>query len=63
MNSIYKIEIDLYPNNTEDVSMPFFWCLKSFSGNNWCTDNAGWDCSPQKAWEAAYDFYLKYKNE
>ena len=62
MNEIYKIEVHLYSNNNIDTSKPFFWCLRSNSGQEWCTETAGWEDSHVKAWEAAYNFYRKYKD-
>lgn len=58
--AIYKIEIFLSPDNTKDLQ-PFFWCLKANFGENWCTQNAGWEISPEAAWKKAYSFYKKYK--
>ena len=63
MKPIYKIEINLYPNNEIDSSKPFFWCIKSCCDNDWCIENAGWAPSHKTAWNAAYRFYLKYKQE
>lgn len=63
MKTIYKIEVSLYPNNDIDASKPFFWCLKSCTGADWCMENAGWEASHEDAWEAAYGFYQKYKCE
>lgn len=42
-------------------STPFFWCLKSYSGKDWCMENAGWESSHETAWKAAYLFFVKYK--
>ena len=61
MKAIYKIEVGLYPNNDINVFKPFFWCLRSNSGKDWCTETAGWEASPEEAWKAAYHFYEKYK--
>lgn len=62
MNTIYKIEIHLYPNNDIDNS-PYFWCLQANFGKDWCTENAGWEATHEEAWEAAYRFYKKYKSD
>lgn len=61
MKTIYKIEVSLYPNNNIDEFNPFFWCLKSYSGRDWCMENAGWEVSHKAAWETAYRFFVKYK--
>lgn len=61
MDKIYKIEVSLFPNNELNNSKPFFWVLKSNTGNDWCTENAGWESTPEEAWEAAYNFYRRYK--
>ena len=61
MKLIYKIEVDLYHNNIKNKSKPYFWCLKSYCGKNWCLDSSGWESSPQTAWNTAYEYYLKYK--
>jgi len=63
LKPVYKIEISLYSNNEIDVSKPFFWCLKSCLGDDWCIENAGWESSHEAAWKTAYHFYLKYKCE
>lgn len=62
MKTVYKIEIYLNSNNDIGVSEPFFWCLQSYSGKEWCTENAGWEASHESAWNAAYHFYKKYKS-
>ena len=61
MKTIYKIEVSLYSNNDMSDSTPFFWCLKSYSGKDWCMENAGWESSHETAWKAAYLFFVKYK--
>ena len=63
MGLIYKIEICLYPNNQYDSSKPFFWCIQSNAGKNWCTDCAGWEKSEKAAWDAAFSHYQKYKHK
>lgn len=63
MNIIYKIEVNLYPNNKKNESKPFFWCIKSCADKNWCLVTAGWESSHQAAWVSAYQFYLKYKKD
>lgn len=60
MKPIYKIEVNLYPNNDIEKSKPYFWILRSCAGNDWCTESAGWESTIDLAWKAAYDFYLKY---
>ena len=58
---MYKIEVYLYPNNTIDIAKPFFWCLRSCYGKEWCTETAGWESTHEKAWKEAYRFYKEYK--
>lgn len=53
------IEVHLYPNNDMDNSKPFFWCLQSCLGKDWCTEIAGWESSVELAWKAAYGFFQK----
>lgn len=63
MKLTYKIEVNLYPSNAQNKSKPFFWCIKSCSNDLWCLVTAGWESSPQAAWDSAYKFYLKYKKD
>lgn len=57
MRKIYMIEVHLYPNNDTEISKPFFWCLQSCLGKDWCTETAGWESSAELAWKAAYCFF------
>lgn len=61
MDTIYRIEVNLYQNNELDNSKPFFWRLIGYSGKDWCTEQAGWASDPQEAWNEAYRFYKTYK--
>ena len=61
MKKIYKIEVMMFPNNELDSSKPFFWCIMSNTGKDWCNETAGWESTPEKAWEEAIRFYRKYK--
>lgn len=47
----------LYPDNSYE---PYFWCLMSNTGKDWCNETAGWASTPEKAWEEAISFYKKY---
>lgn len=58
MNKIYKIEVMLSPDNSYE---PFFWCLLSNIGDNWCNEGFGYESSPEKAWAVANSFYKKHK--
>lgn len=62
MLPVYKIEIQLYPNNDIEKSQPFFWCLQSCWGKDWCTEIAGWESSIDSAWQTAYSYYEEYYN-
>ena len=59
----YMIEVCLFENNEYDPANPYFWCLKSYAGKEWCTDCAGWAASQEAAWNAALRYYMKYKQQ
>lgn len=56
MNKIYKIEVILSPDNSYK---PFFWCLLSNTGDDWCNEGFGYESSSEKAWAAANSFYME----
>ena len=61
MSTIFRISVNLYPNNYIDSSEPFFWCLMAYSGKDWYTEQAGWASTQDEAWNTAYRFYKNYK--
>ena len=56
MDLNYKIEVSLSPNDECSLE-PYFWCLFSNNGNNWCNSGFGWAASPEAAWIDAYEYY------
>lgn len=59
----YKIEVSRYPNKESQDPKPFFWCLKSCCGGDWCMETAGWEATYEAAWNSAFAFYQKYKTK
>ena len=62
MNTIYKIEINLFPSD-ENRKEPYFWSIFSFSGKNWCNEYSGWSKTPEDAFHIAYQFYNRFKKK
>lgn len=61
MTNAYKIEIGVTPNSHENKTQPYYWNLYAYDGI-WTNSAAGWASSPDKAWQEAYTFYLRYKS-
>lgn len=64
MKKIYKIEVIMdVPTEELGSSKPFFWCLLSNTGNEWCNEACSWESTPEKAWEEAIRFYRKKREK
>lgn len=64
MAKIYKIEVMFdVPTDELGSSKPYFWCLLSNTGKDWCNEACSWESTPEKAWEEAIRFYRKYKSD
>ena len=59
----YKIEVNVTPSTADSPKSPYFWIIRSYCGNAWCTETAGWAATPEEAWKEAFTFYSKYKKE
>ena len=60
MSNLYRIEVWVTPNETENPKQPYFWILYK-KHDEWCNENSGWGKTPEDAWLKAYSFYMKYK--
>lgn len=60
MKLVYKISVDLAPQNGK-----YFWVLQNLNieanDGGWCTSSAGWADTYDDAWNQAKNFYEKYK--
>lgn len=57
MQASYKIEIELYPTETTRKDPLYFWSLMSSNGSEWRASMAGYEATPQKAFEKGYGYY------
>lgn len=54
----YRIEVTLTPNE-ECPNALYFWYIKYRNIRAWCNGGHGWAVTPEKAWEAAIEYYKK----
>lgn len=61
LESKYKIEV-IVSADESNRHKPYCWGLFHFSGE-WCNEGGGWAETPHKAWDEAFDFYVKFKRQ
>ena len=53
----YRIEVSMTPH--DNTSKPYFWYIKYRKNKEWYNGGHGWETTPEKAWEAALEYYKK----